>query len=414
MKKNVIVIGGGVIGICTAYYLQKAGHDVTVLERDKEPDGCSYGNAGMIVPSHFIPLAAPGMMEKGFRWMLNSESPFFVKPRLSRSLAQWGWRFYKSATEEHVKAAAPLLLKLHQASKKLYEELSSDLEFGYQPKGLIMLYKSKEAEQEEREQARFAESLGNSARILNRTELSELDPNISMNTIGGVYYPEDAFLDPNALMTVLTKQIKSAGVRVEYGVNVSRINLKNRKVDSIESIKRKYAADEFVLAAGAFSSELARKLPISLPLQAGKGYSVTVDNPAEISSICSILTEARVAVTPMGDKMRFAGTMEIAGNDLSISKNRVRGFLKSITDYYPKFPYSDLSGLEVWAGLRPCSPDGLPYVGRFKKVTNLISATGHAMLGLSLGAVTGKLVSEIMESSEPSIDMSLLDPDRYN
>jgi D-amino-acid dehydrogenase len=172
-------------------------------------------------------------------------------------------------------------------------------------------------------------------------------------------------------------------------------------------------ADEWVLCGGSWSPVTASKLKLSLPMQAGKGYSLTMAKTAKSPSIPAILGEARVAVTPMGDSLRFAGTMEVAGLNTDVNPSRVRGILKSIPKYYPEFSASDFEGIQPWVGLRPCSPDGLPYVGRTQRYDNLCIATGHAMMGLSLGPITGQLISQTVSGEKPALMSALLDPDRY-
>jgi D-amino-acid dehydrogenase len=176
---------------------------------------------------------------------------------------------------------------------------------------------------------------------------------------------------------------------------------------------REIEADEFVLAGGSWSPQLGRKLGLKIPVQAGKGYSLTLPQPRQLPKICSILTEARVAVTPMDGSLRVGGTMEIAGLNETVDPLRVRGIINSFCNYFPDFRLEDFSGVQTWRGLRPCSPDGLPFVGRTSKFSNLSIATGHSMLGLTLGPVTGKLTAEIVAGQKPSLDIALLSPDRY-
>jgi len=172
-------------------------------------------------------------------------------------------------------------------------------------------------------------------------------------------------------------------------------------------------ADEFVLCGGSWTQALARQLRIRLPMQAGKGYSLTLPQPRQLPAICSIFHEARVAVTPMGGALRFGGTMEIDGMSEEINPVRVRGIINAVPKYFPDFTAKDFEGVQPWRGLRPCSPDGLPYVGRAARYSNLSIATGHAMMGLSLGPITGKLVAEIVSGEKPGIDIGMLSPDRY-
>jgi D-amino-acid dehydrogenase len=211
----------------------------------------------------------------------------------------------------------------------------------------------------------------------------------------------------------LSRQLREAGADFQFGTDVSGFRASGGRIDAVETTRGTFSGDEYVLAGGAWSPSIVRGLGIKLPMQAGKGYSLTLPTPPRLPQICSILIEARVAVTPMGSALRFAGTMEIAGNDTSVNAARVRGIVNSIPSYFPQFSALDFADIKPWAGLRPCSPDGLPYVGRFAHFRNLSAATGHSMMGLSLGPITGRLMAEVLSGEKPSIDLTLMSPDRY-
>lgn len=414
--RSLIVIGGGVIGLSTAWYALKRGFSVTLVERGKpDHDSCSLGNAGMVVPSHFVPLAAPGMVAMGLRMMLNPESPFTIRPRLNRELLEWGWHFMRAAKPEQVRRVAPLLRDLNLQSRACYEQLSEEFgnSFGLQKRGLLMLCQHEETLREEAHLAEEATRLGLKAEVLNPSQLANLDPHIRMEVVGGVWFAQDCHLIPQKFVVGLTKALEERGVRFVWGTEVQGWKVTAGRVEAAQTSNGDLRADEFVIAGGAWSPNLTRPLGVRLPMQAGKGYSMSLPNPPQMPEICSILTEARVAVTPMGETLRFAGTMEITGTDLSVNEARVNGIRKSIPNYYPAFKPDDFKGVPVWSGLRPCSPDGLPYIGRFQRYKNLTAATGHAMMGVSLAPITGRLVSEILLGESPSVDISPLRPDRF-
>ncbi len=414
-SRRVVIIGGGVIGRCAAYSLLQRGHSVVVLDRGAE-GGCSFGNAGMVVPSHLIPLAAPGVIGKGLRWMFDAESPFRIKPRLSVELLSWIWKFARAATPARVGKAVPVLRDLSLESRRLFVEMAGaeDFDFGLVQKGLLMLCKSAEVLHEEAELAATANANGVPAEVLDAGSVRKLDPAIEMEVMGGVYFPQDCHLSPRRFLEGLDRTIRRGGGEILDDVEVAGIEGKGRRVArAIAADGRAFEGDEFVLAGGSWSPSLARGLAVNIPMQAGKGYSITVENPAALPGLCSILCEAKIAVTPMSGALRFAGTMEIAGLDGSVSARRVMGMRKAVPRYFPQFEPSDLEGQEVWSGLRPCSPDGLPYIGRFRAYDNLTAATGHAMLGLSLGPVTGALVADLLSGDKPRIDLTALSPDRY-
>lgn len=410
------IIGGGIIGLSAAYYLNKTGHQVTIIDQSDLKDGCSFGNAGMIVPSHIIPLAAPGMISKGIRWMFNSQSPFYVKPRLNGKLIKWGYHFYRSSTKEHVFRSAPALKSLSLFSKEMYQQLAKDLpfDFGYHERGLLMLYKTKEAEHEETEMALFANQQGVEAHVLSPQEVQKLEPEVKVDVRGGIYFPGDAHLTPGKLIPQLINHLTAAGVKFQLNTPVVDFITEANGIRAIKTNSDELRFDEIVLATGSWSGLVAAQLGLSVPLQAGKGYSFTLPDVERNVRVPSIFLEARVAVTPMGSSLRFGGTMEITGVDHSISMKRVQGIVNSIPNYYPDMRAALPDKKNVWHGLRPCSPDGLPYIGRSSNIKNLTIATGHSMMGLSQGPGTGKLVSEIINGENTSIGLRAFAPERFD
>ncbi len=413
MTKSIGIIGAGIVGLSTAYYLSRAGCQVTLIDKGELSDGCSFGNAGMIVPSHFIPLAAPGMIAKGIRWMFNSKSPFYVKPRLSADLLRWGYLFYRHSTRAHVEKSAPALRDISLMSKALYAEWKRDLpfDFGYHERGLVMMYQTAAAEHEEGETALEAKRLGIDAKVLSPQEVQSLEPDVSVNVRGGVYFPGDTHLTPHVMVRELIAFLRQKGVRIVSSAEIDSIDIANARVCSIRSGNQVFTFDEYVLATGSWSGLMASRLDLKLPMQAGKGYSFLVDQVAKNIRVPSILLEARVAVTPMGNSVRFGGTMEIGGINHEINPNRVKGIVEAIPKYYPdwKFEYPQ----KVWHGLRPCSPDGLPYIGRLQHLPNVVVATGHSMMGMSLGPATGKLVSDLIQGRALDMSLGAFDPQRF-
>ena len=413
---HVGIVGGGIIGLCSAYYLLKAGHRVTLFDQAPIADGCSLGNAGMIVPSHIIPLAQPGMMAKGMRWMLKSTSPFYVKPRLNADLMRWGWLFYRHSTPEHVVRSIPVLRDLSLLSKTLYQELaaSDDLAFEWQERGLLMLYKTASAEHEMAEEADVANRAGIEARVLNSQQIQDMEPNTRVDVRGGIFYPGDAHLNPSELIRSLVGYLRRAGVTILENHTVTGFGKTSSCITSVQTTQGDYSVDEVVVAGGAWSPTIARQLGLRLSLQGGKGYSFMLRNVVDNVRIPAIMLEARATATPMGTDLRFAGTLEVAGTDMNVNMNRVRGIVQSINQYYPDIPIEMPAVDTVWRGLRPCSPDGLPYIGRTERYDNLVLATGHGMMGLSLGPATGKLVSELVAGQADSLEVSAFRPDRFS
>ena len=412
---TVGIIGGGVSGLFSAYYLRQSGCDVTVLDNGTFADSCSHGNAGMIVPSHIVPLAAPGMIAKGIRWMFQSDSPFYVKPRLNWDLMRWGWLFHRHATSAHVERAIPILRDLSLLSKKGYQELAmtGEVDFGWQERGLLMLYQTPENEHEMADEADVANRAGVEAQRLTGQQVQDLEPDARITVRGAVYYPGDAHIYPNQLIPALVTRLRQMGVTLIENQQVTDFVVQNGSVRQVRTTAGEHTFDEIVLSAGAWSPELMRKLGLSLPLQGGKGYSFMLPEPGRNIRVPAIMLEARATATPMNGQLRLAGTLEIAGTDLSVNTNRVRGIVQSINRYYPDLPVVMPATETVWRGLRPCSPDGLPYIGRVRNLTNLTVATGHGMMGVSLGPATGKLVAEAVTGRSESLSLEPFAPDRF-
>jgi D-amino-acid dehydrogenase len=407
--KKVSIVGGGIIGLCSAYYLAKEGFQVVVFDKSNMEDGCSYGNAGMIVPSHIIPLAQPGMISQGIKWMFDSQSPFYIKPRLNADLIKWGIQFYKYANKTHVANAKPALLDLSLLSKELYQEFAKENNsFFYDEKGLLMLYKTEKMAHEMHHEGKVAKEMGLEVDFLSKEEVSKLETGTKTNVIGGVHYKGDAHLYPQKFMQFIKEELKKLQVEIHSNTSVEDFIYKSNVIQSIVTDKGTFATDEVVLASGSWSPAIAKKIGSKIAILPGKGYSFTENNRADKPIIPSILCEGKVAVTPMNKDVRFGGTMEITHNkDTAINQNRLQGILNSINEFYPDLKIEMPKRDNTWYGFRPCTPSGMPIIARDNKIKNLTLATGHAMMGLSLAPATGKIVSEIIGNKKTSIDLGM-------
>lgn len=415
MNKEVVVIGGGIIGLCSAYYLHKAGHKVTIIDKSDFLNGASYVNAGYITPSHIISLAAPGMITKGLKWMLNAESPFYVKSRLNYDFMRWSWLFKKSATRAKVEQSIGVIKEINLLGRELYEDIkaSKDFDFHYQHKGLLMYYQTEKAGAEEWKVGQRAIQEGLKVEHLTKEEVATIEPNVDLDIKGAVYYHSDAHMTPNDFMRSMQKYLKTSGVTILANEEVLDLNILENKVSSITTNQQTILADEVVLATGSWTQQLAKKLNVSIPVEAGKGYSINVSRMTGIS-IPAILMEAKVAVTPMDGFTRFAGTMELGGINHKIDPVRVNAIAKAGERYYKNVTINEEEKAKASCGLRPCSPDGLPYIGRLSKVKNVTVASGHAMMGWSLGPATGKLIAEVISEEKPSLDLAPFHVERYS
>jgi len=411
-KKKVIIIGGGIVGLSTAYYLLQEGHEVSVIDKGKIVSGASHVNAGYLTPSHIVPMAAPGMVSKGIRWMFDASSPFYIKPRFDLDLIRWGLKFMKSCTAEHVQRSMKSILEINLFSKRLYLEMQQTqfLDFHLETKGLLMAYKTTHAAKEEAEVVRWAKDLGITVNHYSKEEVSKLHKT-PMDIAGAYWYESDAHSTPELFMKNLKAYLREEGVEFILETEVTSFQKKGKSIQAIQTDRGLFQADEYVIASGAWSEQLLKALGIRLSVQAGKGYRINLHQPTGIN-LPAILLEAKVAVTPMKGFTRFGGTMELSGINQKINTRRVAAIAKAANDYYPEvyIPQSCID--EVQSGLRPLSPDGLPFIGRHSAVGNLVLATGHSMMGWSLGPGTGKLVTELITGQASSLDLTPFAPER--
>ncbi|MDF2515980.1 MAG: amino acid dehydrogenase [Sphingobacterium sp.] len=415
IRGTVVVIGAGIAGLASAYYLVKDGWEVKILERNEVDNNCSYGNAGMIVPSHFTPLAAPGIVAQGIKWMFNSKSPFYVRPSLNPRLLDWGLKFLKHANKAHVDQHATAIRDLNLYSSRLYDELNSadGFDFELEQNGILMMYKSNEVKQEETELAHRAHDLGLDVEVLEADAVKALEPNLKLDVLGAVLYRCDGKLYPSKLMQQLIQYLKTAGVTFFEKTEAQKFITVGNTIKTVLSNKGSFDADAFVITGGANLPQLMSKLHVHTPLLPGKGYSFMYDTQGERKlNHAALLLEARVAVTPMNGQIRFSGTMELGAANDKIYENRVRGIVEAIPKYYPELQV-DYPKDKIWYGYRPCSPDGLPYLGRLKKYNNAIVAGGGGMMGLSLGPAYGKVVCDLLAARKIEPVIAGFKPDRF-
>lgn len=414
-KTDVLIIGGGAVGVCAAYYLHEAGFRVMLVDRGEIGSGASHGNMGLVVPSHSVPLAAPGVVAQGLKWMFRPDSPFYIKPRLDPTLIRWLWAFWKASSEDRMRKAIPLIRDLSLQSLSLFDGLDmlEGVEFDYHRRGVLALYRTPEGMEEGEEELDLLSSFGLEIDELTPDGLAEALPGLELNALGGLHFRQDAHLTPGKFVRGLAAHLERQGVDVRSGTEVTGFTKEKGRITVAHTTRGDVGAGEVVLTAGSWSAALGRLAGVSLPIQPAKGYSVTIRRPAEWPEQPFMLSESRVAVTPMGDTLRIGGTLELAGMDRTINQRRVDAILRAVPRYLPAFEAGAHELVETWCGLRPCTPDGLPFLGRAPAVSNLIVAAGHAMIGVSLGPVTGKLIRQVLAGERTDIDLDLLAVDRF-
>lgn len=412
---HTIIVGGGIIGLCSAYYLQKEGHTVTIIERGDITDGCSFGNMGYMSPSHFVPLASPGIISEGIKYMLSSSSPFYIKPRLNLELIQWAWHFYKNSTAAHVKRAAPHLNNILQLSRNLINDMRTEIgdSFDMEAKGCFMMCKQQKTLDHEFHLADDAEKLGLVVQRMNAAQVQALETDVEIDVAGAVLFKDDCHFDPGKLMVTLKSYLEKKGVLFQLNSTVSGFEKNGSSVNAVFTNNGKFNCDNLVIATGSWIPAVSKMLGIHLLLQPGKGYSYTYDNVEKNIKYPAILVDGRCAITPWGNRLRIGGTMELSGINNKVLIKRMQGIYDSAKNFYPglkiDFPPAD----KIWNGLRPVTPDGLAYIGRTAEYNNVVIAGGHAMLGISQGTGTGLLVSQLLQNKKTEIDISAFDLKRF-
>ncbi len=413
---KVTIIGGGIAGLASAYYLRKQGMDVVVIERNKMEDGCSYGNMGYVSPSHFIPLATPGIVAQGLKWMLRSSSPFYIKPRLNWDLIQWGMLFWKNANAAQVQKSVPHLNNLLQLTRELVaNDWKNELpnSFDLVEKGCWMLYKQEKTKQHEAELAEQAEKLGLKARICSPAEVQELEPEIKTDVAGGVLYYDDCHVQPAKLMQSLYQYLQAQGVKFWLNTEVQDFEVKGKRIVAVRTDKGDLHSDSWVLANGSWLGILGKKLGTKLPMQPGKGYSLSFENMTRNLQHPAILVDHRTATTPIDRWLRIGGTMELSGHNDQVLPKRVQAIVDAVKLYFPDISLPTVDPSKAWFGYRPVTPDGMPYIGKLGTSENCYVAGGHAMLGISAAAGTGLLLGQIMTGQPTSIPVEAFKPERF-
>jgi len=415
---GVLIVGGGVIGVCTAYRLAKRGIPVTLVEREREICplwASSFGNAGMVVPSDGLPIPGPGVIRSSAGWLTDPLSPLYVKPRPDPAMARWLWRFRSACTEESVQRAIPALLALARESAARFDELAAaGLRFTYERRGWLQLYSTPEGMAGGSADAKTLARYGVRAEVLDARAACEHVPGIASGVAGGVLYPDDAHLTPDEFVRAVAAAAQDKGARLLTGVEVLDADERDGRVVSVTTTRGTFAPERLVLAAGVWSTALAAKLGLRLPVVPGKGYAVTIERPVDYPELPTYLSEQHVCVTPMGDRLRFAGTMEFAGLDFAVDRRRVKSIRRAAQSYLGALASpAAMQRAEIWRGLRPMTPDSLPVIGRSPRHANLVIATGNCMLGMTQGPGTGELAAQLVAGEEPSIDLAPFALERF-
>jgi len=411
----VVVIGAGAVGVCAAHYLAEAGREVVLVDRADVCAGASYGNAGLISASHCDPLPAPGMVSQAVRWLLDPESPFCIKLRPDLELLRWLWSFQRHCNRNHLHRAMPVLKDLNAASLQLFLELAATegLEIGFRQPGHATLYATRRGLAGGIEKTRLLAELGIESRVMKAGDVQPFIGGQRNRALGAIYYPQDAQVIPDRFVRSLARQLQSRGIPLLTGTEVIGFVKAGNRIRAVQTTRGDIAAGQVVLAGGAESPRMAADLNIRLRVQPAKGYSLTYRRPEATPPFPLMLAESKVAVVPMEDRLRLAGTLELAGLDFTIDRRRIGAIGKAVRRYLPDFDPSAFELQEIWRGMRPCTPDGLPCIGRTRRWENLLVATGHGTIGILQAPITGLLICQLVTGEKTRVDLSRLRPERF-
>jgi D-amino-acid dehydrogenase len=410
---GTVIVGGGVIGLACAWELRRRGEDVLILDRNEPGAACSAGNAGWITPSISTPLPAPGLVGTSMRWMMKRDSPLYIKPRLDPRFAGWLVGFWRNCRPDVYVRGLEALSALNQRTMPLFDRWQEDgIDFEMHKAGLLFLGLSREAITHTATEIEQLERFGyRRPSILSGAEVRELEPGLSDSVAGGFHVEEERHVRPETLTSGLVQRLKDDGVEIRTGVEVTGIARRSGTVNAVMTNVGSVAAERVLIAAGSWTGQIAQRFGFKLPIEAGKGYSVTIEHPRRTITRPLDLIEARVAVTPFSDGLRLAGTMELSGLNLRLEPSRVEAIRRAGDQ-----SLGDWRGgrhEKVWVGMRPLTPDGLPVIGQVAGCDNLYVAGGHQMLGITLAPATGEAVAELMLSGTSQVDLRPFDPARF-
>ena len=415
-KLRVVVVGGGVVGVCCAYFLARGGAAVTVLERDEIGRGASYGNAGLISPGH-PPINRPGRVSQALRSMGDRLSPLYIEPRWDPSLVRWLWAFRRFCTESHVEHCMAALSPLGLRTVDLFDELidGEGLECEYRRSGYLEVFDTEAGLESGREEAEVVARHGFALEYLDGAALREREPLLGAGVRGGWSHDEGTVVDPYRFVLEMADRAAARGAKVRPNAEVKEIRSELGLVTGVRTASgEEVEADAVVLATGAYSPELMASLGCPLPIQPAKGYHADrgrKDSNTPGLTVPCLLAERAVFCSPMEDYVRFAGTLEFSGLNLNLRRDRLEQLDAAARRY---FAATELSApVSEWCGLRPCSPDGLPVIGRVPGYEGAFVTTGHAMLGLTLGPITGSLIADLVLRGAPTLGIEAFRPERF-
>lgn len=411
---SVIVVGAGVIGIACAHYLQESGLQVTVIDQSTIGGACSFGNLGYVCPSHVLPLTEPGAVGMAIKSFFEPGAPFRVKPRINLAFWNWMLQFARRCNHRDMLTAAGHLKAILDSSMTEYRRIQSELSLDceWQDSGLLYVFQTAAGLNAfSKTVALLGDEFGVTARHIVGEELPLLDPALKTRLAGAFHYENDAYIRPDLLNSRWSKALEDKSVTFLEGCKLEDIRKQGSRVTELQTSSGTLVADYFVFATGAWSSKLTSALKCRIPVEPGKGYSVTMARPAICPEFPMLFPEHKVGVTPFTGSYRLGSMMEFVGFDTTIPERRIQQLRKSAEPYLVE-PHTEETK-STWYGWRPMTWDSLPIIGRVPRFDNAFLATGHNMLGVSLAAGTGRLLSEIVNDQSTHVDASPYSPERF-
>lgn len=413
IKADVLIVGGGVIGLASAYELSKAGAKVVVIDKFDPGYGCSYGNAGWITPCFAMPLPMPGMLLKSIKWLTDPDSPLYIKPEWSPTLISWLFRFMLSMNQKQMLSSVAALTAISKQSLDLYKQLdkTTDKPFSFEQKGLLMVAQSDDGLDYARKEMEFVAQHGIPGRFMTEDEARAFEPALTKRIKGGVFFNEEAHAEPLQVTQTLAHEAKKLGCQIISKAEVIDFQRGPNGITGARTTRGIFQADQFVLATGSWSHAMGQTLELRVPVLGGKGYAIITDPLTPNPKVPMMLVEKKVAVTPRNGTIRLAGTLELVNQDETFTTRRVEAIVRGAREFMnvPEM----IRYHEIWRGLRPCTPDGVPIIGRTARYPNLLLATGHQMLGLQSATGTGKLVADLALGRTPDVDPRPFRADRF-
>lgn len=411
---DVLILGGGVIGLACAHYLQAEGRSVRIIDQGRVGGAASFGNCGTITPSHAAPLAAPGMAWQAIRWMLKADAPLYIRPRWDPALWRWLSRAAGRCNARDLLASGRAKGALLRYSRALMEDLvyGHDLDCDFQAGGLHYVFRTERALRRHARELPLLEELGIAAHTLDGAALAAEEPALRPGLAGAVFFPGDAMLRPDRYTAELARLVREDGGAIEEGVCVTGIVRGRHGIEAVQTSEGERRGGQVVLALGAWSTGFGDMLRVNIPLQPGKGYSITYDRPARVPRRPLVLKERSVCVTAWEQGLRLGSTMEFSGYDDRLDPVRLAALERGAAEYLLEAPVA-ADRRQPWCGWRPMTWDDLPLLGRAPGHSNLWLATGHGMMGMGMSAGTGRLLADLMLGRAPAIDPAPYAPARF-